>query len=54
MVKEYKAEQATDFNITENKIAFENALENVKKEFGVERPIVIGGKYIQTNDKNLL
>lgn len=51
MVVPYHAEPATDFSVEENKKAFQDALEKVKKEFGEQRPLVIGGKHIQTDDK---
>ena len=51
MVLPYKAEAATDFTQESNKQAFKQALEQVKEDFGVHRPLVIGGKEIMTDDK---
>ena len=51
MVVPYHAEPATDFTKEENKKAFREALEQAKNDFGVERPIIVGGEHIETEDK---
>lgn len=51
MVTAFKNEPLTDFNKPENKKAMEDALSKIKKEFGREFPIVIGGEIITTKDK---
>lgn len=39
MVVPYSAEPATDFTIEENKKAFKAALEEVKNDLGIKRPL---------------
>ena len=51
MVTPYKAEPATDFTVESNKQEFQKALEQIKEEFGAERPLIIGGKEVMTDDK---
>lgn len=51
MVVPYQNEAATDFSVEENKKAFQQALKDIQEEFGVQRPLVIGGEHIQTDDK---
>ncbi|HEY6843702.1 MAG TPA: L-glutamate gamma-semialdehyde dehydrogenase [Thermoanaerobaculia bacterium] len=43
---EFRNEPLTDFSRPENRSAMEAALEKVKREFGTEYPLVIGGKRI--------
>src|SRR5579872_1812429 len=43
---EFRNEPLTDFSKPENRAAMEKALEKVKREFGTEYPVVIGGKRI--------
>src|SRR5581483_9463381 len=43
---EFRNEPLTDFSKPENRAAMEKALEKVKREFGTEYPLVIGGKRI--------
>ncbi|HJT16765.1 MAG TPA: aldehyde dehydrogenase family protein, partial [Thermoanaerobaculia bacterium] len=43
---EFRNEPLTDFSKPENRKAMEAALEKVKREFGTEYPLVIGGKRI--------
>lgn len=51
MVQPFKHEPATDFSKEENRKAFETALKQVKDQFGMEFPLVIGGERITTDDK---
>ncbi|WP_020007114.1 L-glutamate gamma-semialdehyde dehydrogenase [Salinicoccus albus] len=51
MVVSYSAEPATDFSNEENRKAFKAALEQVKKDFGSKRPLIIGGEHIETEDQ---
>jgi len=51
MVLPYSSEPATDFTQEENKKAFKAALENAKNDFGVKRPLIIGGEHIETDDQ---
>ncbi len=45
-LSEFRNEPLTDFNKPENRAAMEAALEKVKKEFGREHPLLIGGERI--------
>ncbi len=51
MVPEFKNEPLTDFSKEENRRAFEAALEKVKKDFGKEYDLIIGGERIKTAQK---
>src|SRR5690625_3036883 len=51
MVTPYKAEPATDFTVESNKQAFQEALKQVKEQFGGDYPLIIGGKEVMTDDK---
>lgn len=46
MLSEFRNEPLTDFSKPEHKAAMESALAKVKKEFGREHPLVIGGQRI--------
>ena len=43
---EFRNEPLTDFSKPQNRSAMEAALEKVKREFGTEYPLIIGGQRI--------
>lgn len=51
MMKTYKHEPFTDFNVEENRRAFEEALKQVEASLGEEYSLVIGGERISTDEK---
>ncbi|WP_026678356.1 aldehyde dehydrogenase family protein, partial [Fictibacillus gelatini] len=51
MTVEYKHEPFTDFSISENKSAFEEALKLVNSQLGQDFPLVIGSERITTDEK---
>lgn len=51
MVQPFAAEPATDFTNEVNRQAFTEAMEQVKKEFGMTIPLVIGEEHMTTDDK---
>jgi 1-pyrroline-5-carboxylate dehydrogenase len=53
MLIEYKNEPLTDFSISKNKSAFEEALKRIDSEKGEIYPIIIGGEKIYT-EKNIV
>lgn len=48
MLEEFRNEPFTDFGKPENRAAFEAALARVERSFGVEVPVVAGGRRIRT------
>jgi 1-pyrroline-5-carboxylate dehydrogenase len=51
MVKEYTHEPLTDFTKVDNRQAFEEALQRVNLELGIEYPLFINGERILTDEK---
>lgn len=51
MFLNFKNEPLTDFNLSENKTAMEEALKQVDKQKGKHYPLIIGGEKIDTEDK---
>ncbi|WP_044641987.1 L-glutamate gamma-semialdehyde dehydrogenase [Risungbinella massiliensis] len=51
MVVDFKNEAFTDFSVEENRLAFQEALEKVKSQFGQHYPVIIGGEKIETVQK---
>lgn len=51
MIPAFVNEPFTDFQLEENKLAMEKALEGARKEFGREYPLHIGGEQIFTEEK---
>ncbi len=50
-ISKFKNEPFTDFTDKKNRKAFENALEEVRKRFSKEYPLVIGGEKLYTDEK---
>ncbi len=51
MVKEYTHEPLTDFTKVDNRQAFEEALQRVNLELGIEYPLLINGERTLTDEK---
>ncbi len=51
MVQAYKHEPLTDFSVSENKKAFEDALSLVDSYLGKDYDLIIGGERVSTDDK---
>ncbi len=51
MLRPFKNEPLTDFNIDENRIRMEEALTKVESQLGKEYPIIIDGEELFLNDK---
>ncbi len=50
-IKPYQHESMTDFSITENRKAMEDALREMRSQLGLSYPIIIGGERIDTEQK---
>ncbi len=50
-VKKFKNEPFTNFNIPENKKAFESAIKKIESELGEKYPLIINGEEIITEEK---
>ncbi len=50
-IKPYQHESLTDFSISENRKAMEEALREVRSQFGLSYPLTIGGERIDTEQK---